>query len=114
MPYQVRDEEYFSDKVSAGEMEWYKDMGPSVDKIERQARNLQCTACHKQVSFTAPIGYIDTDYSDRSLTVTLMANPTFLKKCHCRHIIAYSDTLPWSQWRHCKQIISLKKLLCSV
>ena len=40
---------FFSDKVSAGEMEWYKDMGPSVDKIERQARNLQCTACHKQV-----------------------------------------------------------------
>ena len=31
-------------------MEWYKDMGPSVDKIERQSRNLQCTACHKQAS----------------------------------------------------------------
>ena len=38
-------------KVSAGEMEWYKDMGPSVDKIERQSRNLQCTACHKQASY---------------------------------------------------------------
>ena len=37
-------------QVSAGEMEWYKDMGPSVDKIERQSRNLQCTACHKPVS----------------------------------------------------------------
>ena len=61
---------------------------------------LQKRSAHISDPVTDLPGYSDTVYSDTSLIVTLFDKTNVPKKCHCKQIFVYNDTLPLSRRCH--------------